>query len=106
MYHVWSRNVLGDLQKRAAKLEQELEEVRRQPLSQNMIRKELTVKNKLEKLEEQLDMAVRQRAHADWLSKGDRNTKYFQAYALERKRRNRITRLVRENGVEVTGRRV
>ena len=71
-----------------------------------MIRKELTVKYKLEKLEEQLDMAIRQRAHADWLSKGDRITKYFQAYASERKRRNTITRLVREDGVEVTGRRV
>ena len=81
--HVWSRDVLGDLQKRARILKLELEEIRRLPLSRSMIRKELTVKYKLERLEEQIDVASRQRAHADWLSKGDCNTKYFQVYASE-----------------------
>ena len=94
---------MGDLQKRARILKLELEEIWRLPLSQNMIRKELTVKYKLERLEEQIDVASRQRAHADWLSKGDCNTKYFQVYASEQRRKNTITKLVREDGVVVTG---
>ena len=48
-------------------------------------------------------MYWRQRAHANWLMKGDRNTKFFQAYASERRRKNIITRLRKEDGSVVEG---
>lgn len=40
----------------------------------------------------------RQRAKVHWLHEGDKNTKSFYQYASERKRRNRIKRIVMEDG--------
>lgn len=59
------------------------------------------MKYKLEKLEEQRDLYWRQRAHVHWLKNGDKNTKFFHLFASERKRRNRIKKLKREDGSEV-----
>ena len=43
-------------------------------------------------------MYWQQRAHANWLKYGDRNTKYFHAVASERKKMNNIRSLKREGG--------
>ena len=43
----------------------------------------------------------KQRARLEWLKEGDRNTSFFQAKAKERARSNRITSLMREDGVTV-----
>ncbi|KAL4278813.1 hypothetical protein GQ457_03G026150 [Hibiscus cannabinus] len=40
-----------------------------------------------------------QRARANWLQNGDRNTRFFHQYANHRKRRNRIEGLVTDDGV-------
>jgi hypothetical protein len=45
----------------------------------------------------------RQRAHANWLSQGDRNTSYFHSFASERKKKNTIKRLRRDDGIVVEG---
>jgi hypothetical protein len=56
---------------------------------------------KMEKLLERKDLYWRQRAKVHWLNNGDRNTKFFHQYALVRRRRSRISKLVKENGVVV-----
>ena len=43
-------------------------------------------------------MYWRQRAQTHWLKNGDRNTKFYHAFASERRRRNRIKKLVRDGG--------
>jgi hypothetical protein len=53
---------------------------------------------KLNRLEEQHNVYWQQRAHANWLQNGDRNTGYFHAYASERKKTNQIKMLKREGG--------
>ena len=73
----WSRNVLGDLAKRIKKLKVQLEECRRSILSSASIHREQVLRFKLERLEEQRDLMFKQRAHVNWLTKGDRNTKKF-----------------------------
>ena len=97
----WSREVLGDLQKRIKKLRAELEESRTGDLSEAAVRKEQVLRFKLGRLEEQLDVFWKQRAHVGWLTKGDRNTEYFHGFASTRKRANRITKLRGDDGVEV-----
>jgi hypothetical protein len=69
---------------------QELEWCRRKMHTEEMVNKEHMLRFKLDKLEEQLDLFWKQRAHVNWLTKGDRNSKYFHSYASERKRHNRI----------------
>jgi hypothetical protein len=38
------------------------------------------------------------RAHVNWLEKGDKNTKFFHSWCSERRRRNRIGKLKKEDG--------
>ena len=55
------------------------------------------------KLETQRDMYWRQRAHVNWLEKGDKNTKYFHSFASERRKNNRIKKLKKDNGEVAEG---
>lgn len=98
----WSRNILGDLEKRIKWARKALELCRRGTISYRTVAREEILKYKLEKLEEHKDMYWRQRAHVHWLEEGDRNTKFFHNYASERRRRNKIEKLVRDDEMEVT----
>lgn len=51
----------------------------------------------VDRLEEQIDLYWRQRAHANWLRFGDQNTTYFHNSCTSRKRRNRIGKPQKEN---------
>lgn len=53
---------------------------------------------KVDKLEEQIDTYWKQRAHVNWLMKGDRNTTFFHNACKEGKRHNRIGSLRKEYG--------
>uniref|UniRef100_A0A8R7QRC4 Reverse transcriptase domain-containing protein n=1 Tax=Triticum urartu TaxID=4572 RepID=A0A8R7QRC4_TRIUA len=94
----WSRNILGDLEKRICRLKKQLEECRRQNIGAEQVHKEQILRFKLERLEEQRETYWKQRAHINWMKGGDRNTKKFHAAATERRRQNRIKKLRREDG--------
>jgi hypothetical protein len=78
---VWDREVLGELQKRVRKAKKELEICRRRSISQEQVDREHLLRYKLDHLQDQLNVYRKQRAHTAWLLKGDRNTKFFHAYA-------------------------
>jgi hypothetical protein len=52
---------------------------------------------RLEKVEEQVDIFWRQRAHVNWLERGDRNAAFFHKWCSER-RKNKIGRIRKEDG--------
>ena len=58
---------------------------------------------KLERLENQVDMYWRQRAHVRWFQERDRNTSFFHAVCKERRKRNRIGKLRKDDGSWVEG---
>ena len=93
----WSVNVLGDLEKRLKKAK-ELEKWRREPINDRSVNKEAVWSFKVDRLEEQIDLYWRQRAHTNWLRFGDRNTTFFHNACSSRRRRNRIGKLQKENG--------
>jgi hypothetical protein len=99
----WSNNTLGDLEKRIARVKKDLEKWRRMEISKQQVNREHVLRYKLEKMEHQRDMYWRQRAHVKWLEKGDRNTSFFHSHASARKKRNKIKKLVRDDGVVVEG---
>lgn len=76
----WDRNVLGELEKRINK-----------------------VKKELEKWQDQQNVYWKQRAHNTWLTKGDRNTGFFHAFASKRKRKNYVKKLRNEAGDVILG---
>lgn len=94
----WSTNVLGDLEKRIKKVRKALEECRRREINRELVNREEILKYKLSKLEDQKNLYWRQREKVHWLRNGDRKTCFFHQYALERRRRTRIERLVLEDG--------
>jgi predicted XRE-type DNA-binding protein len=99
----WNRNVLGDLEKRIKKTKKELNRCLKDTISEESVHREHVLRFKLERLEDQRDMYWRQRAHVDWLKHGDRNTRFFHTCCSERKRRNRITNLKKENNEIIEG---
>lgn len=94
----WSKNILGDLEKRIHQVKKELEAVRMKNIGEDQVRREHLLRFKLSRLEEQLETCWKQRAHIKWMKGGDRNTNFFHAAASERRRKNRIRRLRREDG--------
>lgn len=99
----WETNVLGDLEKRIKMLKKELEEVRRGDITQERVNREHFLREKLDRLEHQKDTHWKQRAHVKWLHDGDKNTSFFHAFASERRKRNTIKRLKREDNTWVEG---
>jgi hypothetical protein len=91
--HDWDKNVLGQLEKRISKVKKELENCRRGPVTQENVSREHLLRYKMERLQEQLNVYWKQRSHTSWLTKGDRDTKFFHAAASERKRRNVIKKV-------------
>jgi hypothetical protein len=95
---VRTKNVLGDLEKTRKKLRKELEICRRRGINGENIAREEILRYRLEKVEKQIDIYWRQRAHVRWLEKGDRNTSFFHAACSERRRSNRIGKLKKDDG--------
>jgi hypothetical protein len=59
----WNSNVLGEWEERRKKLRRELESCRRVPLCMEEVAREAVLRFKLDKIEEQIDIYWRQRAH-------------------------------------------
>jgi hypothetical protein len=94
----WSSNSLGDLEKILKEAKREQEKWRRASISDHAVAQEAVWIFKVDRLEDQIDTYWRQRAHVNWLQFGDRNTSYFHNECSERKRRNRIGSLKKEDG--------
>jgi hypothetical protein len=92
---------LGSLEKRLKNAKKDLERCRRKNISLQQVGREAALKFKVDRLEEQIDIYWKQRAHIDWLKKGDLNTSFFHAACSERRRRNQIGKLKKESGVRV-----
>jgi hypothetical protein len=86
--------VLGDLEKRLRNAK-ELEKWRCAPLSDLVVGKEVVWSFKVDRLKEQIDVYWKQCAHGNWLQFGDH---FFHKVCSERRRRNRIGSLQKENG--------
>ena len=69
----------------------------RKPISHHKVDQEQLLQYKLEKLENQKELFWKQRSHCNWLKHGDRNTRYFHAFASERRRINWLKKLRNEH---------
>ena len=81
------------------KLKREPERLRCGPLTDDSLAAQKEILLRLELLLEQEEIYWVQRARANWLKHGDRNTNFFHQYATSRRRRNMIKGLVDEHGV-------
>ena len=85
-------------------MKNELENCRRGTISQESVNREHLLCYKLERLQDQQNIYWKQRAHNTWLTKGDRNTGFFHAFASkQKKKKNYIRKLKNEDGDVVAG---
>lgn len=94
----WGRNTLGELEKRIKFMKKGMENCRKHNITRNSVAMGKILKYRLEKLVNQRELYWKQHATTHLLNHGDRNTNFFHKFACERRRKNRITRLVRDDG--------
>ena len=97
----WSKDVVGDTEKKLKEAKRELEACSKQGVTPEKVAEEVRLRVLVDHLEEVIDIKWRQRAHVWWLKEGDRNTKFFFRYASARRKADRIRRLRREVRVVV-----
>jgi hypothetical protein len=93
----WSKKTVGSVSRRIEKLRKGLEHINLNlPWSvQDMKRR---TEKELDSLLEQEEVYWRQRSRINWLKEGDRNTKFFHKKATWRAKKNKIERLMRQDG--------
>lgn len=97
--HVWDKEVLKQPVHRIKKLKRELEVLRRGEMTDQSVAAQKEILLQLELLLEQEEIYWVQRARANWLKHGDRNTNFFHHHASSRRRKNLIKGVVDEEGV-------
>jgi hypothetical protein len=91
----WSHDSFGAVWKKIGKLERKLKFLRCSNADHAEIRQ---TEKSLCELFEREEIMARQRSRVEWLREGDRNTAFFHARATARKRANKISCLIREDG--------
>jgi hypothetical protein len=94
----WGTETFGSVRKEIKKLKLELERLRSLPHCVRPSHVEIKINDHLVKLYHMEEIMWRQRSRIDWLSKGDRNSKFFHQRASMRQRKNLIKTLTRTDG--------
>ncbi|XP_039791741.1 uncharacterized protein LOC120657488 isoform X2 [Panicum virgatum] len=94
----WSSRTFGSIRKEIKKLERQLAMLRSSSATPAFSVEERRIERKLCDLFECEEIMARQRSRVDWLQAGDRNTSFFHARASARRKTNRISYLLREDG--------
>ncbi|CAI0476314.1 unnamed protein product [Linum tenue] len=98
----WNKEVFGNIFWRKAKLSRQLARLEVQnemAASDASLRQEGKIREDLEQTSWQEELLWLQKARANQIVSGDRNTRCFHTAALTRRRKNRITKLQREDGI-------
>jgi len=97
--HEWDRKVLKKPVQRMKKLRRKLEELKKGEQTDETVNAQKEILLQIELRLEQEEIYWVQRARANWLKHGDRNTNFFHRFASSRKKRNLVKGLVDDQGI-------
>jgi len=100
----WGVDTLGNVKKEIKKLKNELDRLRNLPGRVGPSLLEINVNDKLVELYHREEIMWRQRSRVQWLSEGDKNSKYFHQRASMRRRKNIVRTLTRQDGQAIDDR--
>jgi hypothetical protein len=98
--HCWDKEVLKAPYRKLKELKRDLEQLRRGPMTDATLAAQNDIQMQIENTLEKEEMFWIQRARANWLKHGDRNTSFFHRYASKRKKQNTIKYLIDDNGIK------
>ena len=96
----WARGVFNSIRKKIAKLKTQLFEAKQQALVTGCFKVVQEIESELREVYEREEIMHKQCSRVDWLRAGDKNTKYFQNRASQRKRKNTVRALRRDDGTK------
>ncbi|CAL1354280.1 unnamed protein product [Linum trigynum] len=97
----WNVNVFGHILKKKAYLLNRIERLETRSTSAQVENQLTAARDELETILLQEEIMWCQKSRLEWISSGDRNTKYFHSKTMHRRKRNRITLLKDTLGVWV-----
>ncbi|CAN1129858.1 Transposon TX1 uncharacterized 149 kDa protein [Linum perenne] len=98
----WSRNINRRRNQRETQIKDRISAIQNLFRTTEIVEEEKRLKIELEDLWKEEEVGWSQRAKANWLAHGDKNTKFFHAVTAHRKQRNCISRLQDANGIWIT----
>jgi hypothetical protein len=101
--HKWDKTVLKRTKNSLRGTQRELEKVVRQNMTPENLARQRELSEEIEKLLEMEELHWAQRSRVNWLKYGDRNTNYFHNAASMRRKKNRIKKLIDDNGNAIEG---
>ena len=97
----WSKQSFGSVRTEIKNMKKELDKLQSDPLRSRPSHAELKINERLIELYHREEIMWRQRARTEWLSSGDKNTKFFHLRASLRRKKNMIRALQNSLGVLV-----
>lgn len=97
----WSHNTFGSVRKEIKWLKSELESLRNDPQRTRLSHLEIKLNDQLVEMYHREELMWRQSARIEWLSAGDKNTKFFHMRASLRRKKNMIKAFSNALGIQV-----
>jgi hypothetical protein len=98
----WGRQSFGNIQMQIRTMQGELRDMRSDPNRACPSPREQEIARKLAELLDQEEVMWRQRSRVQWLAAGDKNTKFFHLRASQRRKKNKVSELLRSDGTSET----
>ena len=100
----WNKTSFGQSKTKIKELESRIEVIQSKPPSKEALEEEASLMMELEEWQTREELRLKQKSRELWLKEGDKNSKFFHASTLIRRRRNNISEIKLENGERIYGR--